>query len=155
VVEEKFQRVANYCINMNKELDMIAHSCGLRPRPRVPARGMYAYAPGRLGAVLRSDMPEEFPIPNKVVGPVVVDWGQVLWHLLSVVKYGQEEKPWTTLSRRLTAAYEAENATSSRAAHGERRSLCLRRHHTGMADGRTLRQAARRSCQRVPPRYSG
>jgi glutamate synthase domain-containing protein 2 len=29
VVEEKFQRVANYCINMNRELDMIAHSCGL------------------------------------------------------------------------------------------------------------------------------
>jgi glutamate synthase domain-containing protein 2 len=29
VVEEKFQRVANYCLNMNKEIDMIAHSCGL------------------------------------------------------------------------------------------------------------------------------
>jgi glutamate synthase domain-containing protein 2 len=29
VVEEKFERVANYCRNMNKELDMIAHSCGL------------------------------------------------------------------------------------------------------------------------------
>jgi glutamate synthase domain-containing protein 2 len=30
VVEEKFIRVANYCKNMNKEIDMIAHSCGLR-----------------------------------------------------------------------------------------------------------------------------
>jgi glutamate synthase domain-containing protein 2 len=30
VVEEKFERVANYCKNMNKEIDMIAHSCGLR-----------------------------------------------------------------------------------------------------------------------------
>jgi glutamate synthase domain-containing protein 2 len=30
VVEEKFQRVANYCMNMNKEIDMIAHSCGVR-----------------------------------------------------------------------------------------------------------------------------
>ncbi len=30
VVEEKFERVANYCININKEIDMIAHSCGLR-----------------------------------------------------------------------------------------------------------------------------
>jgi glutamate synthase domain-containing protein 2 len=30
VVEEKMQRVANYCRNMNKEIDMIAHSCGLR-----------------------------------------------------------------------------------------------------------------------------
>ncbi len=29
VVEEKDVRVANYCRNMNKELDMIAHSCGL------------------------------------------------------------------------------------------------------------------------------
>ncbi len=29
VVEEKYLRVANYCRNMNKELDMIAHSCGL------------------------------------------------------------------------------------------------------------------------------
>jgi glutamate synthase domain-containing protein 2 len=30
VVEEKYLRVANYCKNMNKEIDMIAHSCGCR-----------------------------------------------------------------------------------------------------------------------------
>lgn len=30
VVEEKFRRVANYVSNMNKEIDMIAHSCGCR-----------------------------------------------------------------------------------------------------------------------------
>jgi glutamate synthase domain-containing protein 2 len=30
VVEEKFQRVANYARGMNKELEMIAHSCGLK-----------------------------------------------------------------------------------------------------------------------------
>jgi glutamate synthase domain-containing protein 2 len=30
VVEEKYLRVANYAIGMNKEIDMIAHSCGLR-----------------------------------------------------------------------------------------------------------------------------
>ena len=30
VVEEKYIRVANYCRNMNREIDMIAHSCGLR-----------------------------------------------------------------------------------------------------------------------------
>jgi glutamate synthase domain-containing protein 2 len=30
VVADKAQRVANYCRNMNKEIDMIAHSCGLR-----------------------------------------------------------------------------------------------------------------------------
>ena len=30
VVEEKYLRVANYCRNMNREIDMIAHSCGLR-----------------------------------------------------------------------------------------------------------------------------
>lgn len=29
VVEEKYLRVANYARNMNKEIDMIAHSCGL------------------------------------------------------------------------------------------------------------------------------
>ena len=30
VVEEKYQRVANYATGMNKEIDMIAHSCGCR-----------------------------------------------------------------------------------------------------------------------------
>jgi glutamate synthase domain-containing protein 2 len=30
VVEEKFQRVANYALGMNKEIEMIAHSCGLQ-----------------------------------------------------------------------------------------------------------------------------
>jgi glutamate synthase domain-containing protein 2 len=30
VVEEKYIRVANYARNMNKEIDMIAHSCGCR-----------------------------------------------------------------------------------------------------------------------------
>lgn len=30
VVEEKYLRVANYVANVNREMDMIAHSCGLR-----------------------------------------------------------------------------------------------------------------------------
>jgi glutamate synthase domain-containing protein 2 len=30
VVEEKYIRVANYAINLNKEVDMIAHACGLK-----------------------------------------------------------------------------------------------------------------------------
>jgi glutamate synthase domain-containing protein 2 len=30
VVEEKYQRVANYAQGMNKEIEMIAHSCGLK-----------------------------------------------------------------------------------------------------------------------------
>jgi glutamate synthase domain-containing protein 2 len=30
VVEEKYQRVANYATGMNREIDMIAHSCGCR-----------------------------------------------------------------------------------------------------------------------------
>jgi len=30
VVEDKAERVAHYCRNMNKEIDMIAHSCGLK-----------------------------------------------------------------------------------------------------------------------------
>ena len=29
VVEDKAERVSHYCININKEIDMIAHSCGL------------------------------------------------------------------------------------------------------------------------------
>ena len=29
-VEEKYLRVANYAMNMNREIDMIAHSCGVR-----------------------------------------------------------------------------------------------------------------------------
>jgi glutamate synthase domain-containing protein 2 len=32
VVEEKYLRVANYVRNMNKEIDMIAHSCGCGTR---------------------------------------------------------------------------------------------------------------------------
>jgi len=30
VVEEKYQRVAHFATNLNREIDMIAHSCGLR-----------------------------------------------------------------------------------------------------------------------------
>jgi glutamate synthase domain-containing protein 2 len=30
VVDEKYVRVANYALNMNREIDMIAHSCGAR-----------------------------------------------------------------------------------------------------------------------------
>jgi glutamate synthase domain-containing protein 2 len=30
VVEEKYLRVANYANNLNREIDMIAHSCGVR-----------------------------------------------------------------------------------------------------------------------------
>ena len=30
MVEEKYLRVANYALNMNREIDMIAHSCGCR-----------------------------------------------------------------------------------------------------------------------------
>jgi len=30
VVAEKYKRVANYCTNMNKGIDMIAHACGCR-----------------------------------------------------------------------------------------------------------------------------
>jgi hypothetical protein len=30
LVQKKYLRAANYAINMNKEIDMIARSCGLR-----------------------------------------------------------------------------------------------------------------------------
>ena len=38
VVEEKYLRVANYAMNMNKEIDMIAHSCGVRHARELHAR---------------------------------------------------------------------------------------------------------------------
>jgi glutamate synthase domain-containing protein 2 len=37
VVEEKFQRVANYCIGMNRDIEMIAHACGVE-HPRMLKR---------------------------------------------------------------------------------------------------------------------
>src|SRR6188508_3011630 len=37
VVEEKFQRVANYAMGMNKDIEMIAHSCGVA-HPRLLRR---------------------------------------------------------------------------------------------------------------------
>jgi len=39
VVEEKYLRVANYAMNMNREIDMIAHSCGVRHVRIVQASG--------------------------------------------------------------------------------------------------------------------
>ena len=38
VVEEKYLRVANYCNGMNREIDMIAHSCGVRHARELRAR---------------------------------------------------------------------------------------------------------------------
>ena len=38
MVEEKYQRVANYADGMNHEIDMIAHSCGVRARARAAKR---------------------------------------------------------------------------------------------------------------------
>jgi hypothetical protein len=37
VVEEKFQRVANYATGMNHDIEMIAHSCGVE-HPRLLKR---------------------------------------------------------------------------------------------------------------------
>lgn len=37
VVEEKDLRVANYALEMNREIEMITHSCGLTPPARVQA----------------------------------------------------------------------------------------------------------------------
>jgi len=44
VVEEKYLRVANYALNMNREIDMIAHSCGLQANQQsVSLNMLYPY----------------------------------------------------------------------------------------------------------------
>src|SRR5258706_1462304 len=56
VVEEKYLRVANYANNMNREIDMIPHSCGVRHDPelrRQHLRLAKSSAPEDLAAISR------------------------------------------------------------------------------------------------------
>lgn len=62
VVEEKFQRVANYCLNMNKEIDMIAHSCGLHHARQLSRRHVrIVQRPGRSEALSTLS---PYPVPR-------------------------------------------------------------------------------------------
>jgi glutamate synthase domain-containing protein 2 len=71
VVEEKFERVASYCKNMNKEIDMIAHSCGLRQAREFRREHVrIVQADGRSTAL---NMLYPYPLPRtEVHAPVVL-----------------------------------------------------------------------------------
>ena len=63
VVEEKYQRVANYCRNMNKEIDMIAHSCGVRHARELERRHVRLVQP--TGGTIALDV--LYPTPAQAV----------------------------------------------------------------------------------------
>ena len=69
VVEEKYLRVANYCRNMNKELDMIAHSCGCR-HARELRREHVRIVTGA-GQSVALNMLHPYPEPGKARRPAV------------------------------------------------------------------------------------
>lgn len=62
VVEEKFERVANYCLNINKEIDMIAHSCGLRHAREF--RREHVRIAGADGRTTALNMLYPYPVPG-------------------------------------------------------------------------------------------
>ena len=62
VVEEKFERVANYCLNINKEIDMIAHSCGLRHAREF--RREHVRIAGADGRTTALNMLYPYPVPK-------------------------------------------------------------------------------------------
>jgi glutamate synthase domain-containing protein 2 len=62
VVEEKFERVANYCLNINKEIDMIAHSCGLRHAREF--RREHVRIAGTDGRTTALNMLYPYPVPK-------------------------------------------------------------------------------------------
>ena len=64
VVEEKYLRVASYATNMNKEIDMIAHSCGVRHARELERRHVRLVQP--TGASIALDVLH--PIPAKGAG---------------------------------------------------------------------------------------
>jgi glutamate synthase domain-containing protein 2 len=64
VVEEKYLRVANYANNMNKEIDMIAHSCGVRHARELERRHVRLVQPS--GGSVAFDV--LFPLPARAAG---------------------------------------------------------------------------------------
>ena len=62
VVEEKYVRVAHYAMNMNKEIDMIAHSCGVRHARELERRHVRLVQPS--GGSVALDV--LFPTPHAV-----------------------------------------------------------------------------------------
>jgi len=64
VVEEKWQRVANYATAMNREIDMIAHSCGVRHARELERRHVRLVQP--TGGTIALDV--LYPMPSVPVG---------------------------------------------------------------------------------------
>ena len=64
VVEEKYQRVANYAMGMNKDIEMIAHACGVA-HPRLLARAL----PHRAGERASAALNMIYPYPTPTAGP--------------------------------------------------------------------------------------
>jgi glutamate synthase domain-containing protein 2 len=63
VVEDKATRVANYALNMNKEIDMIAHSCGVRQARELMRRHVRIAQP--TGGTIALDVLYPPPGPSK------------------------------------------------------------------------------------------
>ena len=59
VVEEKYVRVAHHAINMNSEIDMIAHSCGVRHARELTRRHVRLVQPN--GASIALDVLHPLP----------------------------------------------------------------------------------------------
>lgn len=65
VVEEKWQRVSNYCHNINREIDMIAHSCGLHHAREFRREHVRLMQPGGQSVALNMlyPYPQAGPVP--------------------------------------------------------------------------------------------
>jgi glutamate synthase domain-containing protein 2 len=63
VVEEKYLRVAHYATNMNKEIDMIAHSCGVRHARELERRHVRLVQP--TGGSIALDVLYPAPAPER------------------------------------------------------------------------------------------
>ncbi|MEO8536880.1 MAG: FMN-binding glutamate synthase family protein [Betaproteobacteria bacterium] len=64
VVDEKYVRVANYAMNMNKEIDMIAHSCGVRHARELERRHVRLVQPTGGSIALDVLYPMPAPLPS-------------------------------------------------------------------------------------------
>ncbi len=67
VVEEKYQRVASYCRNMNKEIDMIAHSCGVRHARGLTREHVRIVKTANVSVALSTLYP--YPMPGRRAAP--------------------------------------------------------------------------------------
>jgi glutamate synthase domain-containing protein 2 len=71
VVEEKYLRVANYCRNMNTEIDMIAHSCGCRHARELKREHVRIVQSADHSMALNMLAP--YPVPGERPSPRAVD----------------------------------------------------------------------------------